>query len=603
MLNNKVNNWAVELETFIITFEHISGVKNTLADILSRIVKVDPDIQSEPEQEGYEFGYSCFEELLPMEVFAVEEKVVKDVNLWPDEEIGIPELKCTLPVPKGKLHHLQLKDGVCQKRARQVHVGTDSPISYCIDKDSILWKLLEDNKELFQTTVLPKILINPVLQLAHNSAGHNGFQQVYLSIQRLYYWNNMKKDILHHCKQCAVCEKFKIERIKFKKLHFSTPNQLMEFICMDLIGEFHPPTSRGHRYALMVMDMLTGFVFCAPLQTKKAKEIVQKYLDTVYYRFGGSRKILSDNGTEFKNKVFEEMAKKLGCDVRVYSRPYQPQSNGRIECFHKFLKACMGKYINPRLEWDEVIPMATVAYNFFPHTTSKERPFFLMFGHDPLTGLEKLFGDTVRYLGENGGRLDLTVLQNTYQLAAQNIQKAREKAEGKEPSVPLIFQPGNLVTLHDHIAKVFEPKYKGEYRIVKMLGKTQVLLRNARGEEMKHHVTHIKKTNPVEETVDKIPDFKKFGRTVKLCLNPYIVPNLGWEYEAAKVSTIACSEKSMFSTKWKLISKILILHSCVKFIYSSKPQKTLRVLNRYHKVMRCLCNANTNNVSLSLTVV
>ena len=50
-LSSKVNNWAVELETFHITFEHISGVKNTLADTLSRIVKVDPDIQSEPEQE------------------------------------------------------------------------------------------------------------------------------------------------------------------------------------------------------------------------------------------------------------------------------------------------------------------------------------------------------------------------------------------------------------------------------------------------------------------------------------------------------------------------------------------------------------------------
>ena len=64
-----MNNWAVELETFNITFEHILGVKNTLADTLSRIVKVDPDIQSEPEQEGYEFGYSCFEELLPHRSF------------------------------------------------------------------------------------------------------------------------------------------------------------------------------------------------------------------------------------------------------------------------------------------------------------------------------------------------------------------------------------------------------------------------------------------------------------------------------------------------------------------------------------------------------
>ena len=35
MLNSKVNNWAVELEIFNITFEHILGVKNTLADTLA----------------------------------------------------------------------------------------------------------------------------------------------------------------------------------------------------------------------------------------------------------------------------------------------------------------------------------------------------------------------------------------------------------------------------------------------------------------------------------------------------------------------------------------------------------------------------------------
>ena len=121
----------------------------------------------------------------------------------------------------------------------------------------------------------------------------------------------------------------------------------------------------------------------------------------------------------------------------------------------------MGKHINPRLEWDEVIPMATAAYNYFPHATSKERPFFLMFGHDPLAGLEKLLGDTVRYFRENGGRLDLAVLQNTYQLAAQNVQKAREKAERKEPLVPSTFQSGTLVTLHDHMAKAFNPQIQG----------------------------------------------------------------------------------------------------------------------------------------------
>ena len=81
-----------------------------------------------------------------------------------------------------------------------------------------------------------------------------------------------------------------------------------------------------------------------------------------------------------------------------------------------------------------------------------------MFGRDLLTALQKLLGETTRYLGEGGGKLDLTALQNTYQLAAQNIQLARGGSKEGESLVPLAF----------------DSKYKGEYRIIKMLGKTQV---------------------------------------------------------------------------------------------------------------------------------
>ena len=47
----------------------------------------------------------------------------------------------------------------------------------------------------------------------------------------------------------------------------------------------------------------------SPLKTKTAEEIVDKYLIHVAFMFGNSRKILSDNGTEFKNALFEEVAK------------------------------------------------------------------------------------------------------------------------------------------------------------------------------------------------------------------------------------------------------------------------------------------------------
>ena len=42
-LNSKVNNWAMELESFNIQFEHIKGQNSVLADTLSCLIDIDPN--------------------------------------------------------------------------------------------------------------------------------------------------------------------------------------------------------------------------------------------------------------------------------------------------------------------------------------------------------------------------------------------------------------------------------------------------------------------------------------------------------------------------------------------------------------------------------
>ena len=90
---------------------------------------------------------------------------------------------------------------------------------------------------------------------------------------------------------------------------------------MDIIGEFHPPATKNNIYALAVICMLTGYIFCVPLKTKTAEEVIQAYIDNIYSKFGGSMKILSDNGTEFKNRIFEQVAKELGVVHKLYTPP------------------------------------------------------------------------------------------------------------------------------------------------------------------------------------------------------------------------------------------------------------------------------------------
>ena len=94
--------------------------------------------------------------------------------------------------------------------------------------------------------------------------------------------------------------------------------------------------------------MLTGYVFL--LKTKRANEVLQAYIDNVYAKFGGSLKILSDNGTELKNQLFKKVARELGVKYKVYTIPYRPSSNGHIEGFHNFLKVCISEHASTRLE-------------------------------------------------------------------------------------------------------------------------------------------------------------------------------------------------------------------------------------------------------------
>ena len=89
-------------------------------------------------------------------------------------------------------------------------------------------------------------------------------------------------------------------------------------------------------------------------------------------------------------------------------------SNGQIEGFHAFLKACITKHITPQLEWDALVPLACAAYNFIPNEHSKESPFFLMFRRDPVLPLHTLLGPKMRYLGNDMNILSLEAMKNMF---------------------------------------------------------------------------------------------------------------------------------------------------------------------------------------------
>ena len=54
------------------------------------------------------------------------------------------------------------------------------------------------------------------------------------------------------------------------------------------------------------------------------------------------RYILSDNGTEFKNSLMDQVLQQLGIN-RIFSAPYTHKVIANLKVFHKYLKPTLKK--------------------------------------------------------------------------------------------------------------------------------------------------------------------------------------------------------------------------------------------------------------------
>ena len=186
MLNSKVNNWAMELEAFNIQFDYIKGSNNILVDTLSRLITIDPDTPTTPEEQGYEFGYAIFEEFpkVKTETYEVNEVIVGTNKIIKND----PELQNSLqcienPIAPQRLKKLQQQDTNIETLKRKLQNNRLDKKYYSLDENELLTRKVIDDGHKFRAIYLPSILIFQVLRTAHDDLGHNGFPRTYAALK------------------------------------------------------------------------------------------------------------------------------------------------------------------------------------------------------------------------------------------------------------------------------------------------------------------------------------------------------------------------------------------------------------------------------------
>ena len=106
------------------------------------------------------------------------------------------------------------------------------------------------------------------------------------------------------------------------------------------------------------------------------------------------------------DKVLQQLG--IGC---IFSAPYHPQSSGKLEVFHKYLKPILKKLCEKEpSNWDKYINQFLASYRVTPYLATAETPFFLVYGRDPNLPLHQLLEPMQRFLGDpESGLLNLEV--------------------------------------------------------------------------------------------------------------------------------------------------------------------------------------------------
>ena len=222
------------------------------------------------------------------------------------------------------------------------------------------------------------------------------------------------------------------------------------------------------------------------MQGKTAESVVEAYLSGILSRARACTVCLLDNGSELKNSQTNTILKQLGIKC-IYSNPYQPQGNLRIENFHDVLNRTLTKFLSSLdAEWDKVLPFTCYCFNSTPTSDDLESPFFLLHGRDPLEGCASLFcsGDT-RYMGNEKGLILFTELGKLWLTHANSLQENRllktDMLEHNKNFKSHHFKVGQLIAVKNHLKSTFDPKFISDYRILDIINEHTLLIQSPDG--------------------------------------------------------------------------------------------------------------------------
>ena len=460
--SGKLARWGLALQEMDLTIIHRSGKQNASADALSRLPLLD-SMDDNPTSRVVAAVTECSDE--------------DDLS---EQQRSDPKLLAIITY---------LDTGILPEDDRWgKQIGMTSSQYTVLDR--VLYRVVTDGTlRLIPPSHLREQLFHELH--AGKFGAHLSDAKVYSEIQRHYWWEGMRKDVTQWTRGCLVCATRSAGRAVRAPLSPIPVSGPFDRVGVDIIQ--FPRTKRGNRYAVVFIDYLTKWPEAFAVPDQSSATVAKLLVEEMVSRHGVPSEVLSDRGQAFLSGLMKEVALLLGFH-KINTTAYHPQTDGLVERYNRTLTAMLAKTVEKGgAEWDEKLPYVLFAYRAAQQSSTKESPFYLVYGRDPRLPVPAVLSpkksQTTVDLKEYGADL-YAKMTEAWELARRHIGQAQKKQKDtydKTAGVPL-FRAGDRVFLYKPAdttgeGRKFARPFHGPYRLMELGANTAKIRRVDRPEE------------------------------------------------------------------------------------------------------------------------